>query len=198
MSEQSVYDLETVERGTNWQTWAAWPFVAGALLGVALVAWALSFPGTNFVATLWIPFAAGLFALLWLAFAIAAFVSDRSLAPGKVVAWLLTPLVAIVAAPIVLSDLPLLARLELSRGSLDPVARDVAAGRRSPPADGTLGLYTIYRAERLHNGFAFLVEGAGFIDPCGLAFSEQGEPAVEAAVSLWHIRGPWYGWCWDF
>lgn len=198
MSEKSVFDLDSADRGSSWPIWSAWVFVAGGLAGVLWVAWALSVPGTHFMSTIVIPFAAAVFMVLWILAGTASFLTDRRFDTRRVIAWLLTPLVAIVAYPIVVSDLPARARLELSRPSLDPVARDVAAGRRRPPADGRLGLYRIRDAQRLENGFAFLIEGAGFIDPCGLAYGERGEPAVDGASDLWHIAGPWYGWCWDF
>jgi hypothetical protein len=146
-----------------------------------------------------IPIAAVLFSALWLLCATAAFVTERTYSPRKVVVWALTPLIAIVAFPFVVSGLPLRVRLELSRGSLDSVARDVAAGRREPPEDGRLGLYNIYMAHRTQgSGFAFLIEDTGFIDPCGLAFSEHAEPIPDGAQVVWHVSGPWYGWCWDF
>jgi hypothetical protein len=198
MSDAPVYDLDAFERGSGWQTWGAWIFFVGAILGVLWVAWALSVPGTYFGATLLIPIAAFVFSIAWLAVAIGAFATDRQFPPRKVIPWLLTPVLAIAAYPFVVSDAPMRVRLELSRSALDPVARDVTAGRRAPPPDGRLAFYEIRDAQRTGDGFAFLVEGAGFIDPCGLVYSPRGEPSPATATSVWHIAGPWYGWCDDF
>ncbi len=197
MSEER-HRQDGARRRVSWRDWAAFVFLVLAVLGVAWVAWAVSFPGWNWVVLFPVPFSVLAFVLIWAVVTALALASDRPVPGLRLVAWMLTPVVAIAGFAAVAADVPLRIRLEMSRGSFEQVARDVVAGRRQPPPDGRLGFYEISMATRLENGFSFLVEGSGFIDPCGFAYSERGEPAVEAAVDLWHITGPWYGWCWDF
>jgi hypothetical protein len=145
------------------------------------------------------PFVWGLIGLAWLLVTLMVFTPPQDLRLRRLAPWLAVPALAICTFVVSTTELPLRVRLELSRGTLEEVARDVAAGRREPPEDGRLGLYTVYMAHRTQgNGFAFLIEDTGFIDPCGFAYSEGGEPVPEGADVVWHVTGPWYGWCWDF
>lgn len=182
----------------NWRDWAAVLILVATLIAASWTLVALSVPGWNWGELLLAPMIWGALGVLWIGFAVIAFATQRVFPPGRVLLWLATPMVVIVTFVLALSDAPLRLRLEASRGALDEVAHDVGAGRREPPPDGRIGLFRVYEASRISNGLAFLVEDAGFIDPCGLAYSEEGDPRLGGASDVWHITGPWYGWCLEF
>ncbi len=180
----------------DWRDAAVLLLIGGAVAAALASVSATSVPGWNYER-------AFLALLLWIVVVVGWFATGLALAVPRpraqplrrVVAWALVPALALATLFLCVSSLPLRARLELSRGALDEAARDVARGGR-PPKDGRLGLFEIHDAQRIENGFAFLVEDAGFIDTCGLAYSRGGEPRMGSGV--WHVSGPWYGWCEDF
>lgn len=73
-------------------------------------------------------------------------------------------------------------------------ARAVLAGK-DPQTIHRIGAYRILWAQKTSpTSFQFVIDGAGFIDPVGFAYSEKGPPPAVSPSTYEHWDGPWYVW----
>ncbi|GAA1782345.1 hypothetical protein [Streptomonospora arabica] len=82
----------------------------------------------------------------------------------------------------------------------EPAVADYAADASAAEAPDRFGPYRVRRAEDLGDqaGARFLVEGAGFLNDRGFAYSPDGTPPGSADDAYEHLSGPWYTWTRDF
>ena len=135
--------------------------------------------------------------IVWVArFVVALFRSDgRSMLRRHWVRWAAAPVMAVAVIGSVYADLPFSARFALSESSLESLARTVASGPASTDdADQWVGLYPLTSISRTEDGARFLVDGTGFLNQYGFAWSPKGPPAEESHTDYTHIQGPWYIW----
>jgi hypothetical protein len=57
-----------------------------------------------------------------------------------------------------------------------------------------IGFFEADRVDRIDGGYRFLVNGAGFIDQAGFAYSPNGAPEHLGDDSYRHYDGPWWIW----
>ena len=167
-------------------------FVAVGSLGTL---WAASLPGSAFFVLLPL-------ALLWLASAgiwIALVVQDvRRRRPGAVT--VLVPLVVIATASLMLTDVPLQVRFDLSRGAMQHAVDTMPADADMVLEPGLIGTYVIRSMERVDGG-VILAEAIGdsLINDAGFAYLPAGPtPELENGSferPQWHdLGGGWWSW----
>lgn len=119
--------------------------------------------------------------------------------------WLLPPVIVLVTAGLVITWVPLRARMGMSMGAMNELAR---LAMRSPGAEfpDSAGLFPVKRVEVFDGGMRFLVTGEGAgddlfpalrsysLDTYGFAYSPSGRPPRIGEDSYLHIDGPWYLW----
>ncbi|MFI6477473.1 hypothetical protein ACIBH1_06055 [Nonomuraea sp. NPDC050663] len=153
-----------------------------------------SVPGTHFVAALMLVYAWALLGLIWPA----ALAVTLALRAGRAdlrlswPVWAASPVIVAFAAAAVYFGVPERLRFELSRPALETLAMSVVSEGDKEP--GWTGLFPLRRAEAVPGGARFLVEGTGFLDPCGYAWSPNGRPPVIGEDHYEHLSGPWYRW----
>jgi hypothetical protein len=139
-----------------------------------------------------------LLAGVWTVRLLMALRSTRARMPGSHWArWLAVPLALGLVFGATRTNLLIEARFDLSRGALDEMARDIAAG--GALQRGWVGFYDVRTVERTENGFWFVVDDS-FLGRWGLAYSGDGEPreSEENYSGLWtgasfdHVDGPWW------
>ena len=104
------------------------------------------------------------------------------------------PLLGVLAFAVVETDTAFHVRYAASKGAMNTVAREVAAGSRSPEQIHRIGLWNVEKVERVRGGMRFLVEGTGFLDPVGFAYSPHGRPPSIGEDFYEHFEGPWWFW----
>ena len=157
----------------------------------ALTCWAFSVPGGRLVPVM-------VAVLVWLCLGLTyaarlgldLVLAERPRRRAEPVRWLVVPALVIATAGLVLAAVPVRAGLALA----EPTVLDFASSSSvEPPARA--GFYRIAEADRLPGGGArFVVEGAGFVDRHGFAYSPSGLPARDGANVYTHLDGPWYLW----
>ncbi|MFI6908263.1 hypothetical protein ACIBKY_43870 [Nonomuraea sp. NPDC050394] len=107
--------------------------------------------------------------------------------------WAVPPLVVVLVGSLIYVGAPVRIRFELSRSSLDHLAKTVAEG--TPPGKRRwVGLYPVEYLEGSRKAFGFMIEDTGFFGSYGLAWSPDGEPDIDAPGHYSHFDGPWYIW----
>ncbi|GAA4895095.1 hypothetical protein [Streptomonospora salina] len=78
----------------------------------------------------------------------------------------------------------------------EPAVAAYAADSRSAQTPERFGPYRVQSAGNLgdQEGARFLVEGAGFLDDTGFAYSPGGPPPDSVHGEYAHLHGPWYSW----
>jgi hypothetical protein len=167
--------------------------------GACLTLWAVSVPGTYLLLLMALPFAWFMLGLIWVILGL-LLVQDAGIRAALRNGWLVGIAVLVLAtAAAVRTDLPLRARFELSRGSLEAVAaksiEPVASSAPAGQPDRWIGLFDAERIERFDGGFRFLVKGTGFLDPVGLAYSPFAPPPNLGGEDFYEpFSGPWWIW----
>jgi hypothetical protein len=105
--------------------------------------------------------------------------------------WLGIPIIVILCFALASVDAPFRARFELSRPAFQAAAAGYLAGNTFD--GGNVGLFHIDYVDRLPNGIWFEDLSLGFIDPCGLAYSADGEPAIDYLTM--DLGGGWWLAC---
>jgi hypothetical protein len=82
--------------------------------------------------------------------------------------------------------------------SLHAMNRLVERAKSEPASicdENWVGLYPVTEVSAYEGGVRFLMRGAGFLDPGGFAYSENGlPPGTEGKDHYHHLRGNWYIW----
>jgi hypothetical protein len=100
--------------------------------------------------------------------------------------WLAIPVLGLLCAALIWSDVPLRIRFELSRGEFD---RAIATNARGPQQ---LGLYSVGTTLDSGDGTIYVwMDEGGFLDSCGFAHRVDGAQPATYWVSLG--GGWWYG-----
>ena len=166
---------------------------AAALL--ALSAWAVSVPGSYFSASLLLPLVWFVLAIVWTGWVIYIAALHRlAFSRREVVRLLWAPLLGVIAVAVVESGVAFDARYAASKGAMNTVAREISAGSRSPQGIQRIGLWDVEKVERVRGGMRFLVDGTGFLDPVGFAYSPRGKPPIIGEDFYEHLDGPWWIW----
>jgi len=172
---------------------AAW------LLGVT--SWVFSAPGWFFTASLLLPFGWFALALVWLGWLVFLGFSIRRRLTGRdVVRLVAAPLLGVAALGIGASDAAFDLRYRISEPGMNEVAEDVTTGARRAAGIDRIGTWPVDSVERFNGGMRFLVEGTGFLDAVGFAYSpDRRPPNLTGSDSYEHYRGPWWIWTqrWD-
>ena len=152
-----------------------------------------SFANALFAQLLW-----AILALIWvIRFATASFDRRLRLRPSEWLRWLAIPAVFGLVFLVTRTDIPQEVRFALSREQLDRRAVEVMDGGAT--GDGWVGLYPAKGIERIPNGMRFRIEGGGFIDRLGLAYSTEGRPPNVDGLSRYkRIEGNWWIWIAEF
>jgi hypothetical protein len=61
-----------------------------------------------------------------------------------------------------------------------------------------IGLFDIRFCDSIPGGVRYWIEGAGFVNPVGVAYAPEGVPRDGSAGRYWPIAGDWYGFAVDF
>ena len=105
--------------------------------------------------------------------------------------WLLVPALLIGAEVITEFDVPVQVRLALSRPAMDQAAVEIMAGGTTDR--DWIGLWPVYLVEPIDGGGMFVIEGSGFIDQLGLAYSASGTPADSYGdIEYIDLGGAWW------
>jgi hypothetical protein len=176
-----------------------WLFLV-TIATVLLTLWAMSVPDGFFdlamiagaawflLGAIWL---AGLFTLAFLV----RFESPRLREPTRPVwYWLVQPALVVATAALLLTNAPALARYRASRDAMNKTVRAVLAGDRDPDRIKRIGLYRVSHAEKVGRSFRFEIEGAGFIDGLGFAYSAKGPPPNSKDDRFEYWDGHWYIW----
>jgi hypothetical protein len=169
-----------------------WRF--GVLTGVvfALSCWSISVPGSYFG---WVLTCDGLWlliGLIWLVRLIIALATTRREIRWR--NWLIQPAFVVALAALAFADAPLRTSYLINRGAMNAQARAVLAGK-DPQTIHRIGLYRVSWAQKTSpTSFQFIIDGAGFIDPVGFAYSKKGPPPAVSPSTYEHWDGPWYTW----
>jgi F0F1-type ATP synthase assembly protein I len=168
--------------------------LAAAVL-LSISAWVFSVPGSYFSPSLFLPFGWFLLGLAWIGWVLYIALRHRSaFTPRQAVRLLAAPLLGVMAFAVVETDAAFQVRYAASKGAMNAVAREVAAGSRSPQGIDRIGLWNVEKVERVRGGMRFLVEDTGFLDPVGFAYSPRGKPPVIGEDFYEHFDGPWWIW----
>jgi hypothetical protein len=140
----------------------------------------------------------GLIGLIWLIRFVAAGVKTRGrLSTRSWARWLLVPAVLVGAGVLTGFDVPFQARLALSRPAMDQAAVEIMAGGTTDR--DWIGLWPVQLVEPIDGGVMFLIEGSGFMDRVGLAYSVSGTPADPYDdVEYTDLGGGWWQWWSEF
>ena len=136
---------------------------------------------------------------VWLGRFVAALGVNHLRLPVRVwLRWIAVPAVLAFVFVLCRTDIPYDVRLALSRAAMDQAAAEVMAGGSSEPR--WIGLYPAESVERIPDGTRFLIDGAGFINGVGFAYSANGSrPADVDGSSLYQrIDGDWWLWIAEF
>ena len=146
-------------------------------------------------------------AVVWLLRFLAAANAARWRFPVSVWArWAFIPVALGAVSIVAFTEVPFEARLALSRGAMDQMAAEVAAGGSANR--GWVGLYDTGTVLRTENGVRFVVDDSS-LGRWGFAYSTSGEPIFiddeEEDAGLWtgawfeSIGGGWWKWtqAWD-
>ena len=167
------------------------------VLAVAVVTlWTFSVPGTYFLVLILLPWIWGIAFGVWL-----ALVAPYSLAKGRRAAlrnrWVAAGAAFAIATLVAIALwLPLRVRFELSRGPMEALAAELA--RPDAPKmieKKVVGLFDAEWIEPFDGGYRFLIEGTGFLNPYGFAYSPNGPPPDIGGEDYYeHFSGPWWIW----
>lgn len=132
----------------------------------------------------------------------------RGRASGRAASLLVVPLVWLVAAGLIVADVPLRARWALSRGAFEDAVADIGPADRDGAVSGDwhavdvpgrIGLYDITAAYTVDEGVIFYEPNGAFIDDAGFAYLPGGpSDALENGrfemPTYRHLGGDWYAW----
>lgn len=140
----------------------------------------------------------GLIGLIWLIRFVAAGVKTRGrMSSRSWVCWLIVPALLIGAEVLTAFDVPFQARLALSRPAMDRVAVEIIAGGTTDR--DWIGMWPVLLVEPIDGGVMFLIEGSGFLDKVGLAYSVSGPPADPwGDIEYTDVGGGWWQWWSEF
>lgn len=63
------------------------------------------------------------------------------------------------------------------------------------PQRNWIGVYPVKQIESFATGMRFKIDGAGFLDAAGFAYSPHGPPPnIGGEDRYTHFSGPWYTW----
>jgi hypothetical protein len=168
-----------------------------ALAALVYTAYVFSVPspfmGSIYSELLWIGVG-----LAWLVHVAVTVWRNRPLTFGATRSWLIVPTLAAIALTLVWTEAPFQARYRLSRGAMDSTARRVMRDPGSADRIDRIGLWNVSAVERVPGGMRFLVDGSGFIDFGGFAYSPNGPPQGADIADYEHLDGPWWLWWFDF
>ncbi|MEU8266110.1 hypothetical protein AB0B89_03000 [Sphaerisporangium sp. NPDC049002] len=173
---------------------------ATALTGL-LTLYAFSVPGGYFLATLAAMAGTCVLGIVWIPrFVVAALRRDGR--PGlrrHWARWIAVPVIGAVVVGLVMLDLPFRARFVVSQPHLTRLAQAVNSGTEPERQGGRrVGLFPVDNVQRFGGGILFDIEGAGFLDSHGIAWSPRGEPGPGEdgydRIQCEHLTGPWYTW----
>ena len=121
--------------------------------------------------------------------------------PGGWKPWIVAPLLLLGTWLVLYLQLPFYAGFLLSRGAMERSARQAmsASARPSFQPPQRIGLYWTRGPEATPWGMKFGVNGAGFLETDGFAYSSHGTPPSEKTANLGFdsykpIMGNWYEW----
>ncbi|WP_424527901.1 hypothetical protein ACOZ38_00625 [Sphaerisporangium viridialbum] len=111
--------------------------------------------------------------------------------------WIAVPIAGALVAGLVVLDMPFRARFAFSEPHFTRLAQAVASGTEPGLRDSRwVGLFPVDNVQRLGGGILFDIEGTGFLDGYGIAWSPKGEPGPGEdgydRVRYEHLEGPWY------
>ena len=179
---------------TDWQTVAAssptaesrrvvapgWILFAASIAVVVLAAEAASQPDMMTVMAL--AMAWFLVGLAWAVLLIVALVLQR---PGRSarhpVRWLGVPALLLLAGALMVTDVAMQVRLDLSRGAMDALVADMRAGRRPDP--DAVGLFHVRRTEEEADGVRVIIGDRGW-DTVGFWWFADPGPPLERTDDL--------------
>jgi hypothetical protein len=176
-----------------------WPSHLAGFVALLIVWEAASVPGTHFGGMLigilaWLAVGAVWFlrGVLRVGAGLRYGIKPQSLTGKR--RWLVLPILAFVCVASVGRRLPLHARFILSRGAMERMAQQVQADPNAGASTTRIGLYRVSRVEPIPGGMRFVIDGTGFLDRWGFAYSPNGAPASGGLDEYEHFRGPWYLW----
>jgi hypothetical protein len=118
--------------------------------------------------------------------------SDRK----KRLKWLIVPGVLVMVKSAALLQIPQRMTYRISLPAMNRLAQQAATlapGTKLP--DRWIGLYPAYQIETYAGGVRFLVEGSGFMAPCGWAYSASAPPPNIGGEDIYRIwSGNWFHW----
>ena len=96
------------------------------------------------------------------------------------------------------AEIPIKARFFVSLPAMNRLAEQAKMDPDSILDEDWVGLYPIKDVSTFEGGFRFLVRWAGFLDPGGFAYSENGSPPYPPGIEECDFYGPlhgnWYLW----
>lgn len=194
-------ETELIGRSRRSRLWLAprltprWPALAFTIWLFALSCWAISVPGGYLIRVMVLPSFWLLVGVIWLGRMIASLViAHWRIRELRWRNWLVQPLIAALMVVLAVTDAPIWGAYYFSRGAMNDQARAVLAGK-DPQTIHRIGAYRILWAQKTSpTSFQFVIDGAGFIDPVGFAYSEKGPPPAVSPSTYEHWDGPWYVW----
>ncbi|SEK85683.1 hypothetical protein [Rhodococcus maanshanensis] len=184
---------------TFWDRPPGWSLLATTALVCGAALWAFSFPTPNsWILILFCLWPTVLIAVCWTV-KTTTFLVRRNAWSNWILA---APLVALTSATLLVFDVPLQARWQLSQSDFAAAVEEVRSGADRADFDGRIGGYDVRDVRRHGDNVYFVVTDSGFLDDDGVAYLPDGEPTtpdpVGEGVQVWHLRGPWYsfsaGW----
>jgi hypothetical protein len=176
-------------------TWLRRTTKAMLVLSVVTL-WTFSVPGTYFLVLMLLPWAWLAVAAVWLLSA-AGWMGHVGFRRAIRSGWLATGvLVGVGTILAVVFALPLHARFELSRPSLDALTVEMSQPDAPEMTEQrAVGLFDAEWVEPFDGGYRFLVRGTGFLDPTGFAYSPSGPPPnIGGEDRYYWFSGPWWIW----
>lgn len=182
-----------------------WTFLLALALVLAGWAWAFSLPVPAFLPSVALFLGLAVLGVVWLALLAHAITRLAQRRPYERVWWLaIAPAAVVVTAGLLVADVPLQARWQLSRPAFEEVADGAAPGlartETRPLEDGgRIGSYQTWMAYQQGEAVIFHVRGGGFIDDSGFAYLPEGPfPELETGSferpEFTSLGGGWYRW----
>ncbi|MBI3835431.1 MAG: hypothetical protein HY287_13980 [Planctomycetes bacterium] len=104
------------------------------------------------------------------------------------------PAILVLGIVVAYFEIPLYTTFFISLWDMDSVAQKCVSSSKASPTPRRIGIYGVSRFEVFPGGMQFAVNGAGFLDQEGFAYSPNAPPVSVNERIYRHFYGPWYRW----